>query len=227
MNFKQNLNYFKSSERTKTIGIALMVLSVALYFFGWGYLSYILMSLSLPAGLFLFFWGSGRRSTDSEIDECIKKATAGLETHLIEDQAFTKKLNKSLPQIAIESYEFDDGLMFTKSKAGSIRSSRYTKAVIFVLQDSLYIVKRSFSLIADETKDTTYEIPFSNIDIVELSHIEKDLTFEKKTFKVKFVKLNVVCGGEERLSLFAPDDVSTERMIERVNSLIQKATDGQ
>jgi len=227
MNFKQNLNYFKSSERTKTIGIALMVLSVALYFFGWGYISYILMCISLPAGLFLFFWGSGRRSTDNEIDECIKKLTTGLETALIEDQDFAKKLNKNFSQIAIQSYEFDDGLMFTKSKAGSVRSSRYTKAVIFVLQDSLYILKRSFSLVADDVKDSNYEMSFSDIDGLELSHIEKNLVFEKKTFKVKCVKLNIVCGGETVLSLFAPDDVNTEQMIERLNSIIQKAKDGQ
>ncbi len=227
MNFKQNLNYFKSSELTKTSGIGLMVLAVALYFFGWGYISYVLMCISFPAGLFLFFWGSGRRSTDIEIDECIKKGTAGLETKLIEDQEFAKRLNKSFPQVPVESYEYDDGLMFTKSKAGGVRSSRYAKAIIFVLQDSLYILKRSFSLVADEVEDTNYEISFSDIDCVQLSHIEKDVTYEKKTFKVKFVELNIVCGGEAKLSLFASDDVSTERMIERLNSIIQKAKEGQ
>ena len=117
--------------------------------------------------------------------------------------------------------------MFAKSKAGSVRSSRYTKAIFFVLHDSLYILKRSFSLVADELKDSNHEIPFSEIDCVKLSHMEKNLVFEKKTFRVKCVKLYIVCGGKAVISLFAPDDVSTERLVDRLNRMIQKAKEDQ
>ena len=95
MNFKQNINYFKSSDLIKIIGICLCLFTVALYFFGWGFISYILMCLSLPTGAVLFIIGSSRRSGDADIDEYIDKMGNGIEIDLIENKDFAKRLSKS------------------------------------------------------------------------------------------------------------------------------------
>lgn len=223
MNFKHNINYFKSGEITKIIGIILMALAVPLYFFGWGYISYILMSISLPVGALLFILGTGRRSSDGDIDEYIKRTASGLEIDLIEDKDFAKKLDKSFSPMIFEGYEYDDGLMFTKSKVGSVRSSKYTKSVVYVLHGTLYILKRSFSLVADEIENTNYEFNFTEVDRVELTEIEKNLVYEKKNFRVRFTRLNIVCGDNMILSLPAPNDVSAEKIVEKLNLTLKKA----
>ena len=227
MNFKQNINYFKTSDLTKAIGIGLMLLSVALYFFGWGYISYILMSICLPVGALLFILGSGKRSSDSDIDEYVKRITGGLEIDLIEDKDFAKKLDKSFSPMIFEGFEYDEGLMLTKAKSGSVRSSRYTKAVIYVLHNSLYILNRSFSLIEDEIKNSNCELALTDIDRIELVANEKNLTFEKKVFNVKYVRLNIILGGNVYLSLPAPNDINTDQLVDKINSAIQRAKSNQ
>ena len=222
MNFKQNINYFKGNDLIKIIGICLCLFTVALYFFGWGFISYILMCLSLPIGAILFIIGSGRRASDSEIDEYIEKLGKNIEIDLIEDSKFAKRLNKAFSPMIFEGYEYEDGLMLTKSKVNSVRSSKYTKAVIYVLGDSIHIVKRSFSLISDDMENLTFEIPFTDIDSIELFHEAKTVTFEKKIFEVKFVRLNVISNGEVTVSLPAPDDINTERIIEKMNATATK-----
>ena len=217
MDFKQNINYFKSNDVIKIVGICLCLFTVALYFFGWGFISYILMCLSLPTGAVLFIIGSGRRSSDSDIDEYVEKLGKGVEIDLIENNDFAKKLNKAFSPMIFEGYEYDDGLMFTKSKVNSVRSSKYTRAVLYVLGDAIHIVKRSFSLVSDEVENLTIEIPFTDIDSISLSHEAKTVTFEKKIFDVRFVRLNVTSNGEVAASLPASDDINTERIIEKMN----------
>lgn len=220
MNFKHNINYFKSNDMIKWIGIALCCLTAALYFFGRGFIVRILMYLSLPIGIVLFIIGSSRRSNDADIDEDIEKLGKGVEIDLIEDNNFAKKLNRIFSPMTFEGYEYDDGLMYTKSKSNSVRSSKYTKAIVYVLSDSLYIVKRSFSLVSDEVENLTFEIPFADIDCIELSHENKTVKFEKKSFDVKFVRLNVISNEKITVSLPASDDINTERIIEKMNSTV-------
>lgn len=218
MNFKHNINYFKSSDIIKWIGICLCLFTVALYFFGWGFISYILMCLSLPIGAVLFIIGSSRRSSDADIDEDIERLCRGVEIDLVEDKDFAKKLNKSFSPMTFEGYEYDDGLMFTKSKNSSVRSSKYTKAIVYVLSDSLYIVKRSFSLISDGVENTTFEFPFADIDAIKIYSEKKTVTFEKKAFDVKLVRFTVICDNKIMISLPSPDDINTDRIIEKMNA---------
>ena len=175
------------------------------------------MCLSLPTGAVLFIIGSSRRSSDTDIDEYIEKIGNGIEIDLIENKDFAKRLNKSFSPMVLQGYEYDDGLMYTKSKTNSTRSSKYTKAVLYVLHDSLYVIKRSFSLIKEEIENVAIEIPFADIDSIELSHQNKTVTFEKKHFNVKFVRLNICCNKDKPISLPAPDDINTERIIEKMN----------
>ena len=85
MNIKHNVNYFKKSDSTKFIGIALIILGFLLFYFGWGW---ILMTLSVPVGVVLFIIGSSGRSDESVIETCIQEATEGLEVELANETKY-------------------------------------------------------------------------------------------------------------------------------------------
>ena len=70
--FLENEHYFTKNETVKWIGIVLVALAVVCYFFGWGFASYLIMSIGLPLGAILCILGSFGRSSESYIDEYIK-----------------------------------------------------------------------------------------------------------------------------------------------------------
>jgi len=157
--FKSHINYFKRSDSLKYIGIVLAVLGVFLYMFGWSYISYIIATIALPIGGALFIIGSSGRASDGDINEYITKRTEGIEIDLENNPSIKKRLLKQIPVETVEGYEYRDGLMVTKAKDGSIRSSEYTKSVLYSLSDALHIVSRRISIVSDETTPT--EMAFS------------------------------------------------------------------
>ena len=67
MKDKQNVNYFMKSGWMKPTGLGLLIAGIAFLFFGWGFISYILMVVFIPAGIVLFIVGASTRSTDAEM----------------------------------------------------------------------------------------------------------------------------------------------------------------
>ena len=108
MNIKHNINYFKKSDSTKFVGIALVILGFVLFYFGWGWISYILMTLSVPVGVVLFIVGSSGRSDESVIETCIEERTEGLEVELEDVEDFADKV---MCQHYIISYGDNRGLI--------------------------------------------------------------------------------------------------------------------
>lgn len=220
--YKQNERYFTEGEGIKILGAALVGLAVAIYFFGWGYLSYILMSVSAPVGVFLFFFGASRRASDADIEHYITLATEGMEAALEDDRVYAKRLDKSFAPISVAGYIYEGDILLAKAKNGTVRSTSYEKSILYVLKDALYITSRRISLIAEGKEDFTREILFSSIESLEILTNEKHLLCEKKPYHIKEIRLCIRLTSGEVLSLPTSEDLIIDEFIERILRNLQK-----
>ena len=221
--FKNNENYFKKGEALKFIGIGLIVLSAVLYFFGWGYISYILMCIGLPLGAVLFILSTLGRSSEADIDAYVKKHTQNVEHKTDDYKKFQKRFLKAIPTQTIEDYDFSEGLMYKKGKTGEIRSSRYCKAVIYPLDTGLCICFRKLSLVSDEVENNEIEIPYTEISVFEIKSEEKKLVCGKNIMKVKKASLMIGHSDGTVLSLPIQDNIKTEEFVKNINEQISSA----
>ncbi len=220
---KSNANYFNKGEALKFIGIGLMVLAGIMYFFGWGYISYILMSIGLPLGAVLLVVSTFGRSTESDIDAYIKKHTEGVEHKTDDQKKFEKRLYKKIPIQTIEGYDYSEGLMYKKGKSGQVRSSKYCKAVIYPLETGLCICYRKISLVSDEIENNDMEIPYASITVFEMKSEDKNLTVGKNSIRVKETLLMIGNADGTALSLPIKDSIMTEEFVKKINALIAKS----
>ncbi|MBE6577272.1 MAG: hypothetical protein E7653_03960 [Ruminococcaceae bacterium] len=220
MNVKHNVNYFKKSENLKYIGLGIALVGFIMLWVGFGWTSYILATVGLPTGLVLFFVGSAARSSEADIDECIKRETSGIEVSFEGDRHYEKRVLKQFPPVTVEGYEYDDGLMFKKAKNGKIRSSRYTKAVIYILSDRLYISECRVDLVGAPCEKRIVEIKYENLADTEIKREEKRVSFGKNSYAVKTCRLSVSYGEAESWSAPVNDDVGTDALVEKINTAI-------
>ncbi|MBQ7318888.1 MAG: hypothetical protein IJW97_01730 [Clostridia bacterium] len=221
MDFKNNINYFKKSDTPKFVGMGMMVVGVLLLWLGMSYITYILSAVLIPIGLVLFFIGASGRAGDSEIDAFIKRRVDGMEVDLSEDRAYAKRILKHIPPQSIEDYEYREGLMLTKAKNSSLRSSEYTRSLLYILSDALYIPVRTISLVEDHTDNKLYEIPYDMISGIEITRERRTLPFGKQSFSAKITKLCITYGDSLTLSLPIHDDVGADRLVETIQKVMQ------
>ena len=217
---KSNSNYFLKDESMKFVGIGLMILAAVLFYFGRGWIGYILMCVSLPAGFLLFLLSTFGRSSESDIDEYIKKATENLEINVEEDKNFEKRLSKHLPVETAEGYEYSDGVMLKKAKNGSIRSSVYTKSILYPLDTALFISYRTISLVSEDKTEEKLEIPYSDINSLRFEEEHKQLKFRKNSFRTRIDTLVIEYSDNKTLCLPIQSSVQTDTFVERINELI-------
>lgn len=221
--YKSNANYFTRGDILKIIGIGFMVLAGVMYFFGRGIVSYITMSIGLPLGAILLVINTFGRSTESDIDAYVKKHTEGIEHKTDNLAKFEKRLLKNMPIQTIEGYEYTDGLMYKKGKNGQVRSSKYSKAVIYPMDTGLCICYRKISVVSDEIENNDIEIPFDSITVFEMNREEKKFTIGKNPVKVKKTCLVIESADGASLSLPIQDSLMTEDYVKKMKSLIEKS----
>lgn len=222
MNFKKNVNYFTKSDLMKNLGIGLTALGLFLLVFGWSYVSFILMSVTIPTGLILFLVGISRRTSEKDLDAMIDRATANVAPTPEKSEKLERRAAKKPTSVYAEGYELREGLMLTKAKNGSTRSSEYTKTYLLPLSDALYIISRTISLVEDVKSDRELEIPYSEIASVALEREEKTLSFNKKPFRTRDCRFTVVYHTGERFSVPIQNDILTEQFTEDLQTLIEK-----
>lgn len=216
MENKHNLNYFKKSGWQKPLGFALLVLGLLFLFFGWSYLSYILMIIFIPAGVALFLIGSSVRSTDEEIDEFVQKNLADFKVAIEEDRNYTKRILKHLPPETVDTYRFEEGLMFTKTKTGSVRTSEYSRAIVYVLFDEVYIAERNVSIVTNAVQDRVLEIPYDILGSVEVERELKTFTFGNRNFTVTDARMHFEYGDGFVFDLPISDNIGADQLADKI-----------
>lgn len=228
MNIKNNVNYFTKTDTLKYVGIGMAALGFFLYWFGWGWISYLIICTFIPAGAVLFVVGSSGRANDSDLDELIEVKMRELDPNLDLDKDYKGRIMKHSETVEISGYEYGDGIMVAKMKNGTVRSSKFTKTVIYTLSDALHLTSRSVSLITDdECQTNTYEIPFEKIEKTELFEETKSIVFNKNSFRVKIVRFVIVMSDGSELSFPIHDDMSSETLVENTNRIITKFKSSQ
>ena len=222
MKIKNNVNYFTKGDSLKFVGAAMVALAFLLYFVGWGWISWILICTFFPVGAVLFIVGSSGRSGDDDIDEYIAVKTRELDPNLDLNKDYAQRIMKYSEAVEIEGYEFRDGLMYTKTKKGVVRSSEFTKTVIYTLTDALHITSRTVPLTTDEERaDRVLELPYEDIVRAELSEEQRRFVFNKKSFSVKELRFCVVMANGETVSMPIHDDLRSEQLVENVNRILE------
>ena len=181
------------------------------------------MTASVPVGVVLFIIGSSGRSDEGTIDTCIETATEGIEVDLCAETKYKNRFQKHIAPEVIEGYEYREGVMLRYSKSGSLRSSEYTKAIIYTLSDAIYINARTVSVVSEEVRELSAEIPFVSIDRFEIVSDEKRLEFMKKTFSTRAFRLLIEYGDGQSLSLPITSSINSDKLVERIAKQITEA----
>ena len=219
MSNKQNVNYFKMNDLMEYIGIGFMAVALPLFIFAYGIL-WIVSCAMLPIGVILFIIGVSIRSSEKDIISSLKRKTEGVVIPFDNLGINERRINRKLPYEVIGDYEYENGLMYKKSKNGIV-SSKYTKTALYLLTDALYISTKTVSLISDEAKGRKFEIPYASIEEVRLDKDEKTVTFDKKVFNVIEQRLVIRHGGGYKFSVPIHVDVNARAVVEKINKQIE------
>ena len=223
MKDKQNVNYFMKSGWMKPTGLGLLIAGIAFLFFGWGFISYILMVVFIPAGIVLFIVGASTRSTDAEMDEFIAKKYENFEVRLDLDKDYSKRLLKHVHPENFESYVYDEGLLYAKSNTGYLRTSEYQKTILHMLSDAIYVSVRRISLVEDKVDDKIYEIPYAELSAVSALREERSFDFNKKSFSAKVCEVRIEYGGGLVLIIPTKDNANIDAVVEKINKMRESA----
>lgn len=218
---KRNRNYFTKSDTPLYLGIGMLAVGVALYFFTYSYLVYIIASILAVVGLVLALVGASRRVTDADVDTCIAKLTEGMEVDLVENPKFAKRMLKQVPVLKIQDYVYDDTLMHKYAKSGSIRTDTLECALIYPLDTVLYVVHRRISLLKDECDTQVYEIPYTEIESIEIAEKQTVLTFGKNTRTVTASFLSIKAATP--LELPMQSNADTDDFIARMRRVLAES----
>ena len=222
MNLKYNINYFKKSDLPKFLGICMLAIGFICLWLGHGYFSWIIMSVFLPVGLVLFIYGSSGKASDADIDGCIEMKSMDMEVDLSSDIHYNRRILKGVEPIVAEGYEYRPGLMLTKAKNGSLRSSEYRRTIVYILSDSLYITTRLISLVTEDVTNEIVEIPYTDIEKVQLKTEESTLTFGKNSFRAKITVMSVERKNGETFECPISDDITSENEVAKLNGVISE-----
>ena len=224
MNIKNNINYFKKSDLLKYIGIGMIVIGGICFFLDFlRFWSYIIPMVFIPTGAVLFIIGSSARSNDNDIELCIERLTDGLDARLENNVKYKRRIFANTHPMIAEGFEYKKGLMFKRAKKdNSLRTSEYTKAVIYVLTDGLHITMRTVSLISDDVINDVYEILYDDIIKLEIKKEQNDFTFNQKVFSAKMTTLLIECKDNFIISIPIHDDMKAIQFVEKTNKIISE-----
>ncbi len=229
MNYKNNIGYFRKSDSMRSLGLGLLIGGFAALCLGFAtsWLLYIIGGPIMVVGAVLYAVGSAGRSSDEEIKHCITRGCEGMEVDLSEDRAYNKRLLPKVQPEVLQDYEYREGLMLTRSKSNSLRSSEYTKTILTFLTDGLYITTRTFSLVEDNTRNATIEIPFASMDKVEIVRETPTLHYGKKTFNAHYARMLIHYDGGRVFSTPIHDDITADQLATHIMKLVETAKKDQ
>ena len=220
---KRNRNYFTKTDTMLYVGIGLLVVGIILFFFGYGYVSYVLASIAAPVGIVLLLIGASQRVTDADIDACIAKQTEGMAVDLVENPKFQKRMLAHIPMLQVQGYVYDDAKLHKYAKSGSVRSEQFDSALLYALDTELYVVRRRISLLSEQEPETEIiKIPYVSMERPEIANESVKLTFGKQT---KTVNYSLLCftWGEGTLQLPMQSNNDVDEFISKLNRVIAEA----
>ncbi len=194
--FKGVSNYFNKGDRSKYIGIALISISIILFFVGMGWISYIIMCTAFPIGLAILLIDSLNKFSDTDIDEFILKEKQSSQDRINElYQAYDIK--EQGHNVVVEGYVFDKNALIKQGRDGVIRTTEYVVTHMLLSSKYLIIFENHIDILNAKTTDAQKKISVDDIrDINVLSDL-KTFEYKKRTYRVRQSFLTFKHKGED------------------------------
>ena len=221
--FKKHQNYFKRGDTMKITAVAIMVVSLALFLFGWSYLSYIQFFVAMPAGIALLVVHFMTTAGEEDIVRYAEKATEEISLAKLEESDRKKKPATTWAPIATDGYEYPENVLVRRGKKGILRSSQYTKALLYPLDSGVGVMGTTVSVVSEQIENFSTEIPYANIRSISLAQEIHRIPVGKKSMSVTAHRLVIEYGENETLSVPMHDSVDTDAWIAKVQGLAEKS----
>lgn len=210
------LGYFNSKPGAKYIGIGLLALCVVLFFFGRGYITYVLMCASMTAGLIITLISTLGKAGESDIDAYIASKTSDLEYKAINEKAFMQKKQKHMEQVIGGAFELAEGEPMKRGKDGVIRTTGYTKHIIYPLDSGIAVAYRRVSLLGDEVADGQFELSFAELREFRVESEPVTLSYGQAVIETRRDLLVIGGEGVETVKLPTHSDAATDELVTRI-----------
>ena len=228
-NYKANINYFTKWEGMKTCGMGMLIVGILFLWVAWIFwtILYLVGMFLVVLGAILFFVGNAGRAGESEIMSEVARRKEGIEFPEVEkERDLQRRVPKRREILDFEGFSLRQGLYLKKMKNGSICSSEYSKVRMFLLTDAFYIKSKTFSLVSEEERSDTCELPFTLVENIELESDRQTLTSGKKSFSVTVSHMVITYDGGKKLRLPGKDDAYADELVKRLKKMVANAKNG-
>ncbi len=225
MDYRKNLNYFKSSDKWYYIGLPLAIVGCGLFVGAVFY--FFLIPYQMPIGMILTAVGAGiaflpysRCSKESEIDEAVCVASENFSKEISSKLLLEQERLKYTEPLTVGGYIYADDILMRRGRIDrTCRTSRYSMARIFCTKYGIVISEKSFSLIEESEHENMDSYPFAEVDSVS---VEDEQFVCKDQSKIKVSYFVIKKDGNDILRLPVKHDVAIDKLCAVVNEMIRK-----
>lgn len=118
---KDTLRYYNQSDWMRPTGLGAIIAAVVLFYFGWTYVSYILASLLMPGGLFLFFYASVRHTSDADVEKERETLLRDFDSSVTGAEDYDHAVLRQPASLLTDGWIADgDARYFRRTKSGNV-----------------------------------------------------------------------------------------------------------
>jgi hypothetical protein len=182
VDYKRSKKYFRGGSKLWIVCV------VAGFFLGMMFaaISGVLLILCIIGGIVgAVFASIGLAIPDAEIDKMAKDAVADIKRDALNKLGLDEDEIKVADPIIVSGYNFPQDItdvMFRIGKDGTWRSSQYGVTVFFFTDQQVHCYERTFSLLKDESFNSTDEYFYRDIVSVSVAQGKSKVLVGKPTF---------------------------------------------
>ena len=225
MDYRKNLNYFKSTDKWYYIGLPIAIIGCGLFvcaLFYWYFIPY-----QMPIGIILAAVGAGiaflpysKCSKEADIDETVRVALENYSEAVSSKLSFEGELLKNTEPLTAVGYVYEDDVLMRRGRVDRVcRTSKYSVAKIFCTKYGLVVFDKAFSLTREEEHENMDSYPFAELDSVSV--VDEQFVCKDQS-KIKVSYFVIQKDGTNILRLPVKHDVAVDKLCFAVNEMISK-----
>ena len=227
MQYTKNQKYLKGNDTHYYIGLVLVGLGVLLFMMGemmWIYIVpyqfFVATFMAIIGGLLICIPSAGA-ANEEEIDAEVKARIDELSARAVDALPKNMKKQAESPTVVGQFILDRDNVIIRKGrKDGKYRSSLYSAAIIIFKTESVYVHLCTFSLVSDESNETTYDIPYTNKPKAEIEARDNVLINNKATVSLK--QLIITDNEETNIRIPVINSVLIDEICDKLNGEVKR-----